>query len=107
MIFGLQEAGGFLAELVEAEVVDGHAEDGEFTGQESGLLQVVKRGDELAHGEIAGGAEDDHGARAGRFARLFEFVVEFGDRRQRHFQQNPQWALTVKRAEEGVKRGGE
>ena len=75
VVLGLQKASGLLAELLKAEIVDGHAEDGEFLGQQSGLLQVVEGGDQLAHREIAGGPEHHHGARARGFARLFEFVV--------------------------------
>src|SRR6185369_16855410 len=41
------------------------ADDRELTRQEPVRLQVVERGEELALGQIPGGAEDDDGARSG------------------------------------------
>ncbi len=36
-----------------------------FFGQQAGLLEVIERGQELALGEVAGGAEDDDDAGVG------------------------------------------
>jgi hypothetical protein len=79
MVLGLEEASGLLAEVFEDQVIDGDAEDSEFLRQEVGLLQVVQGRNELAHGEIAGGAEDDHDARARGFASRLELVIYFGN----------------------------
>src|SRR5271157_4891836 len=97
MVLGLKEASGFLPEIVQAQIIDGHTQNGKFLGQEVSFFQVIQGRNELAHGEVAGGPEDDHDARSRGFASLFEFVVNFANRRQRHFHLIPQWALTVNR----------
>ena len=43
----------------------GYADDGDLFGQQAGLVEVIERGQELALGEVAGGAEDDHDAGVG------------------------------------------
>ncbi len=43
----------------------GDADDGELLGKKAGLLEVIERGQELALGEVAGGAEDDDDAGVG------------------------------------------
>ena len=101
MVFGLKEASDLLAEVLQAHVVDGHAQYSKFLGQEVRLFQVIQGWNELAHGEVAGRAKHDHDARSRGFASLFEFVVKFGDGRQRHVPPHSQWALTVKRAANG------
>ena len=82
VILRRQETSRLLAELLHAKIVDGHAENRKLLGQQAGLFQVVERRNQLAHGEIAGGAEHHHHARARRFAPVFEIVVHFGNRRK-------------------------
>ena len=50
------------AELLVAHLRPAHADDGEGLGQHAALEHRPERGDELALGEIAGGAEDDEDA---------------------------------------------
>ena len=50
---------------VVAERAAGDADDGEFFGKKAGLVEVIERGQELALGEVAGGAEDDDDAGVG------------------------------------------
>ena len=42
-----------------------HADDGELFGQQIGLKEMKERGEQLALGEVAGGAEDDENAGLG------------------------------------------
>ena len=46
-----------------------HADDGEVLGQQAGVRQVVQRRHQQALGQVAAGAEDHHGAGAGRLGR--------------------------------------
>ena len=51
--------------LAERGVVarrDGHADDGKALGEEAEATEVEEGGDELALGQVAGGAEDDEDA---------------------------------------------
>ena len=64
-------------ELAEALVVHGlahHAHEGELPRQEAVRAQVVERGQELAPGEVARGAEDDDGARVAGAGQAFGAV---------------------------------
>ena len=61
--------GQLLAEGLVGEVVEGRADQRKLARQQLGLGEVVQRGDELALGQIAGRAEDDHQARVAGSAR--------------------------------------
>ena len=52
------------------EFVSSEADDREFLGQQIVLGEVVERGKQFALGEIAGSAEDHHGAGVARAAVL-------------------------------------
>ena len=54
-----------VAERLVRQLATGEADDGEFRRQEATEQAVVERRRELAFGEIAGRAADDHGARLG------------------------------------------
>ncbi len=58
--------GNFLAEhLAEAlggEIIGGEADDGELLGKKPVLSEIAEGGDELALGEVAGGAKNNHHA---------------------------------------------
>src|SRR5271163_1688431 len=55
--------GEFLAKRFGGEIVGGEANDGELLRQDVISGQIAEGGDELAFGEIATSAEDDHNAR--------------------------------------------
>ncbi len=59
---GVNALAQVLAELLVAEGPARETHDGELGRQEAAQLEVVERGSELALGEIAGRAEDHHGA---------------------------------------------
>ena len=61
----LDDAGAHVGGELIAEGAAGYADDGKLFGQQADLLEVEERGEELALGEIAGSAKDDHDARVG------------------------------------------
>ncbi len=54
-----------LAEAIGGRVVAGEADDGELLREEIVVGEIAKRGNELALGEVAGGAENHHDAGSG------------------------------------------
>lgn len=64
--------------LTETRVIsrrDGHADDGELFRKQTDAAEVEERGDELALGQVAGGAENDEDARCAGAAVLVESGV--------------------------------
>ena len=47
------------------EIASSHADDGEMLGQNLFLRKVEQGREQLALGEVSGGAEDDHGTGSG------------------------------------------
>ncbi len=70
------------AEVVVAEGRAREAQDGKVFGHQPCLEQVEQRWDQLAVGQVAGGAKDDDGAGRGRplLGRLSDFPVARADR---------------------------
>jgi hypothetical protein len=64
-----EDAGAHVGGEFIAEGAAGYADDGEFFGQEAVLLEMKERGQQLALGQVAGGAEDhDDGGLGDAFA---------------------------------------
>jgi hypothetical protein len=85
VVLGLEKASDLLAKLFETQVVNGNPEDSKLLGQEVRFPQVIECWNQFAHGQVSGSSEDDHHAGPCGFASMFEFVVSFRHRRQRHF----------------------
>ena len=74
-VFGWQKSGDLVAKLVAAQVVEGDAHHRKIPGKQFGFHQVEKRGNQLALGQVAGGAEQHHHAWTGGLANLFVFLL--------------------------------
>ncbi len=84
-VFGMQKTGDLIAKLVASQVVERDAHDGKSLGQQFGLDQVIKGRDELALGQVAGSAEQNHDARTRHLANLFVFLLPADCRCRRHW----------------------
>ena len=61
----LEVFGGFFARVFVAHGAAAETDDGEIRREQLLAGEVVERRDELAAGQVAGEAEDDHDARVG------------------------------------------
>ena len=89
---GIQEAGHLVAKLIASQIVEGHTHDRKSLGKQLGFHQVIQGRNQLALGQVTGGAEQNHDARTSYLADLLVLLLPAHCRCRRHVV----WGMVIR-----------
>ncbi len=88
----IQEAGHLVAKLIASQIVEGHTHDRKSFGQQFGFHQVIQGRNQLALGQVTGGAEQNHDARTSYLADPLVLLLPAYCRCRRHVV----WGMVIR-----------